>query len=41
MHATVLNFGNKSKTYQNMHVHDIVNKNNFVSFFHINPNVVF
>ena len=31
--------GNKSKTYQKMHVSDIVNKNNFVSL-HINPNIV-
>ena len=37
---TYYNIGNKSKTYQKMHVNDIVNKNNFVSFLHINPNVV-
>ena len=40
MQATVLNIGIKSKTYQNMRVNDTVNKNNFVSFLHINPNVV-
>ena len=39
------NIGNKyipkhKKTYQNMHVNDIVTKNNFVSFLHVNPNVV-
>ena len=28
----------KSKTYQKMHVNDIVNKNNFASL-HINPNI--
>ena len=37
MHA---NIGNKSKAYQNMHVNDIVNKSNFVSFLHVNPNAV-
>ena len=30
------NIGNKSKAYQKMHVTDVVNKNNFVSFLHIN-----
>ena len=33
------NIGNKSTTYQKMHVNDRVNKNNFVSL-NINPNTV-
>ena len=31
----LVTIGNKSKKYQNVHVNDIVNKNNFVSFLHI------